>query len=464
VDELDCHIFVDVVFTVSIFTYLYKYLYKGPDRAHFNIARQNEDRVDELNDYVEGRYLPAHEAAWRILGFHITSKTPAVACLPLHLPNKNVPRFSGGTSNSKPSTTLLIRYFACPLNPTFDNITYTDYFKDFVLYKASAEELTSPNVFVEQVIANCPVNKVSPRQIGLKVTRIQMISPTAGELFYLRALLLHRPARSYEALRTVDGSVYTTFHDAAVHFGLFSNENEAQFALHEGVLSLITPHQLRFLFARVVLEGYPAAALWEEFKLELAADFIARTQSQEQGLNAALQSLSQSVREGGRKLSHFGLPEPARNARETIIERETFSSRASELRNSASRQANTMNAEQKQVFSTIVECTTTYGQTHSTALSPFFLEGKPGRGKTFVINAVANHLRAGAHIVLIVGSSALAATLYEGGRTAHNLFQIPVTDVRTVLAPFLAHTLNLHFRRQTSPFNRQYARFQSAQN
>ena len=38
VDKLDCHIYVDVVFTVSVFTYLYKYLYKGPDHAWFNIS------------------------------------------------------------------------------------------------------------------------------------------------------------------------------------------------------------------------------------------------------------------------------------------------------------------------------------------------------------------------------------------------------------------------------------------
>jgi len=30
VDELDCHIFVDIVYTVAIFMYLYKYMFKGP--------------------------------------------------------------------------------------------------------------------------------------------------------------------------------------------------------------------------------------------------------------------------------------------------------------------------------------------------------------------------------------------------------------------------------------------------
>jgi ATP-dependent 26S proteasome regulatory subunit len=118
-----------------------------------------------------------------------------------------------------------------------------------------------------------------------------------------------------------------------------------------------------------------------------------------------------------------------------------------------------MNAEQRHVFSTIVDCTTTFGQMRTTGKSPFFLEGKPGHGKTFVINAVVNHLRARAHIVLIVGSSALAATLYEGGRKAHNLFQIPVTDVRKLFAAFIDPPLNLHSRREMLQFNLRFARF-----
>jgi hypothetical protein len=64
-----------------------------------------------------------------------------------------------------------------------------------------------------------------------------------------------------------------------------------------------------------------------------------------------------------------------------------------------------------------------------TIQSPRFIEGKPGRGKTFLLDTIASFLRSQGLIVLIVGTSALAATLYEGGRTAHNLFKIPVTKV-----------------------------------
>jgi hypothetical protein len=90
-----------------------------------------------------------------------------------------------------------------------------------------------------------------------------------------------------------------------------------------------------------------------------------------------------------------------------------------------------MNAEQRDIFCHIVQSVQTFASLRNPSFPPFFLEGKPGRGKMFVVNAICNHLRGENHIILIVGSSALAATLYDGGRTAHNLFQIPVTEVRT---------------------------------
>lgn len=91
IQELDCHIYADLVFTVSIFTYLYKYSYKGPDHTSFHIPWSQGEPVDETKDYVEARYLSAHEAAWRILGFHIMSKMLSVACLPVHLLDNNIP-------------------------------------------------------------------------------------------------------------------------------------------------------------------------------------------------------------------------------------------------------------------------------------------------------------------------------------------------------------------------------------
>ena len=63
----------------------------GPDRAKFRIRTEDgssaEGPIDEIEEYWSGRYLASAEAAWRILGYHITQKTPSVTALPVHLPD-----------------------------------------------------------------------------------------------------------------------------------------------------------------------------------------------------------------------------------------------------------------------------------------------------------------------------------------------------------------------------------------
>lgn len=221
-DELDCHVFVHVVFTSVVFTYLYKYLHKGPDHTWFHIPHQPADHVDEIKDYVDGRYLSAPEAAWRILGFEVTSKDPSVSCLPIHLPGENKPKFDGSCQSQSTPTSLLMRYFHRPTSPVFLNLKYVDYFQQYVLYPWNGKAELAPGEFLEQPIPNSTVHKVFPRQRKLKVVRLQTIPPTTGELFYFRCLMAHRPSRSFVESRTIDGVIYPTYHEAAVQVGIFS--------------------------------------------------------------------------------------------------------------------------------------------------------------------------------------------------------------------------------------------------
>ena len=68
--HLDCHIFVDLVYAVAPFAYLFKYMHKGPDCTRFRVPFTEDNQQD---DYVEGCYLSAPEATWQILGFHVIS-------------------------------------------------------------------------------------------------------------------------------------------------------------------------------------------------------------------------------------------------------------------------------------------------------------------------------------------------------------------------------------------------------
>jgi len=444
VDELDCHIYVDVVSTVSVFSYLYKYLHKGPDQTWFHISHSHGDKAsrDEIIDYVEGRYLSSHESIWRILAFEIASREPSVTCLPIHLPGENIPRFNGGIDVSQStSTSLLICYFHRPDDALFSNVLYSDYFKNYVLYKWNEGDVLHDDEFLEKSIRNVSRNKVSPRRKRIKVARLQIISPTAGEVFYLRCLLTRCPARSFIGLRTINGFTHSTFHEAALSLGLFTNENEGHFALLEAVVSYCTPSQLRFLFARIVLEGYPAKPLWDEFRDQLCIDYINGLRSHERGTDRALQSISDHLRDGGRRLADFGLPEPQLRSAELIAEYETYEPLSEQLRERAHLKYQQMNAEQKHVYDTLLHAILTHHYDSNNHAGPFFVEGKPGRGKTFVIDALCCDLRSRGLIILIVGTSALSATLYEGGRTAHNLFRIPVTEVSVFPSRFLPYKI-----------------------
>ena len=55
-----------------------------------------------------------------------------------------------------------------------------------------------------------------------------------------------------------------------------------------------------------------------------------------------------------------------------------------------------------------------------------FINGKAGRGKTYLVNAVCDKLRSLGRIVLPTATAAFAAQLYAGGRTTHSMFKVSI--------------------------------------
>jgi len=81
-----CHINVEVCSSIKSIKYLYKYVYKGLDRVAMEIHKG--PIIDEVQQYLDARWICAPEALWKIFRFTIYRMNPTVERLQIHLPNR----------------------------------------------------------------------------------------------------------------------------------------------------------------------------------------------------------------------------------------------------------------------------------------------------------------------------------------------------------------------------------------
>jgi Helitron helicase-like domain at N-terminus len=134
--KYNCHINVEICTSVSAVKYLYKYVFKGHDKAAVTIvpetaqghqiqAAHGEDRgdnpvvIDEIQDYVDSRYIGAQEALWRIFGLELTDRFPPVSRLQLHLEDMQQVLYHEGENKFIQTLSLIYRALI--------HITYTHY-------------------------------------------------------------------------------------------------------------------------------------------------------------------------------------------------------------------------------------------------------------------------------------------------------------------------------------------------
>jgi hypothetical protein len=83
--KYNAHINLEVCSSSKVVKYLYKYVYKGHDRANLTILHGN----DEIKQQLDCRYLGAQEACWRLFNFDMQGKFHSVERLKVHLPGEN---------------------------------------------------------------------------------------------------------------------------------------------------------------------------------------------------------------------------------------------------------------------------------------------------------------------------------------------------------------------------------------
>jgi len=318
---MDSHVKVDVTFTVNIFMYLYKYLFKGPDNARYTITNPNQQHNDEIKDFVNACYVCASEATWRIFGFEISRRFPAVTSLTVHLPGENFQQMPRKISTASTASKLL-RYFAHLTAMQFLLLKYTEFYRKYIHKPLAQTSNSNPNQSLERPSPDINIPQIiSPQVGGDIVSRIAFISPRKGEVFYLRALLLHKAAYNYKELCTVNNITYDTFQKAATRLGLFANIDEAENCLQEAIAVYYAPYHLRFLYAQLIVDiTAPALELWETYKDELSADYTERFVTADQAYLEALRDIERLLTPCGSNLSNFSLPDPRQTINELDIE------------------------------------------------------------------------------------------------------------------------------------------------
>ena len=306
--KYDCHINVEIVTTKMVVKYLYKYVYKGHDRATVTVQNEQTDQdIDEISTYLHSQYVSPSEACWRIFGFSMHDNYPKVTRLAVHLENMDYIRFDPNnvSQHDLPRDTTLTACFAACRNPQYAHLTHDLLYPDF------------PSRFTW----NSSTLTWTPRKTGDCIGRVYFVYPSEGERYYLRLLLYNVPCpTSFQFLRTYRGIVYETFQAACMIRGLLETDDQWDKCLQEAA-SIQSGHQLRQLFAIILLNNSitDPAALYRRHAIDLADDCRYRlcrqyqipNPSNDQIQNLCLQLIDLLLQQAGKSLASFHLPLPS---------------------------------------------------------------------------------------------------------------------------------------------------------
>ena len=399
-EKYQAHINMEVCNSITAVKYLYKYVYKGHDRV---MVEFQAGQHDEVQRYVDARYVSASEGCWRIFHYDLQDRYPSIQRLALHLPDQQTVVYREGDAQNaveNPKSTTLTAWFEA-------NDLYPE--ARALLYHEMPEHFTWDS-------AN---RKWKPRQRKLSIGRMYNAWPSEGERFYLRLLLQHvKGALSFPDIRTLDdGEICLSFRDACLQRGLLQDDEEWRLCLQETAF-VASAMQLRKLFSVILTFCEPSEPilLWNMFKTQMCDDFTHQGRRIEDSESMALQHIKQQIGMHRRTLAEFGLPEPLAVH---DIQQERFD--PIEEGRKASNWYAMLNTDQTAAFHRITNAIESDDE-HKL----FFIDAPGGCGKTFLYNTVLSYVRSRDQCPIAVASSGIAADLLEGGQTAHSMFKIPI--------------------------------------
>ena len=85
---------MQVCSSVQIVKYLRKFIFKNSDHG----VLETNEVVNEIKEFLEGRYVGAQEAYWRLFDFETNRKSHSIFCLHVSLPGQQYIIFQEGAS------------------------------------------------------------------------------------------------------------------------------------------------------------------------------------------------------------------------------------------------------------------------------------------------------------------------------------------------------------------------------
>lgn len=421
----NAHINVEYCNSVKSIKYICKYVNKGSDQATVTL----EDSKDEVKMYESGRYISSAEAVWRILGFPIHERYPTVIHLAVHLENGQRVYFNPSNLadrvSSPPKTTLTSFFELC---------RFDDFAKTLLYCEVPAYYVWNNNKF-ERRKRGANVDGWPGVKKEHALGRVYTVHPNNTECYHLR-LLLHevRGPTSFESLRTINGVVQPTFKSACKALGLLEDDQHWRTTLQEAALCQ-SPFMMRELFTILLVFCQVAdpVSLWNEFRENLSEDFKRQIERQaacdvnslmDEIFNRCLLEIETAcLALGGCAIEGYGLPKPTRSEgfnNELGVYINELNYDVPTLQRFVNTNEDCLTDEQKLIYNKIIaNINTNDGKI-------FFLDAPGGTGKTYLINLILAKIRSNRGIAIAVASSGIAATLLEGGRTAHSALKLPL--------------------------------------
>ncbi|CAN7018127.1 unnamed protein product, partial [Brassica oleracea var. botrytis] len=338
----------------------------GSEGSMEKVVRQR----NEIQDYIEARYLSACESMWRTFAFHMHKRKPSVEKLIIHLEGEH-----NITVKSTDNVGRVIH------KPGIEKTMFTGW---MVLCRRSVFARTLTYVQIpEYFVWNNSAKVWTEHKKGKTIGRVITVHPSAGDRYYLRVLINKiKGPRSYDELKTYNDVKYPDFKSVCHARGYLDNDVEWLESMSEGARTA-SPYQLRDMFVTFLNNRFVASpkGLWEHSWKSMSEDILHKRQ---------------------RILGHTNLePDDKTLEQYTLIEVE-------KLMRMHDRSLNDIKDIPKINHVLLKE-----------------LENR-GKGKIFLYQTIISRLRSRKQIVLPVASSGIAALLLPNGRTAHSRFNIPL--------------------------------------